>query len=67
MFGIAISWSQARNLQEFIDSTTGVVLAPEVQPAPRQVKALLMGWVFFALFATPSQSQVPILLLGTLE
>ena len=31
------SWSKARNLQEFIDSTTGVVLEPKVQPGPHQV------------------------------
>ena len=38
-----IPWSQAKNSQELIDSTIGVVLAPEVQPEPRQVMALSMG------------------------
>ena len=31
------SWSRARNSQECIDSTTVVVLAPEVQPGPHWV------------------------------
>ena len=42
MFYISSS-SQARNSQELIDGTTGVVLAPEVQPGPHQVMALSMG------------------------
>ena len=50
-------WSWARNSQELIDSTTGVVLAPKVQPGPHQVMALSMGW----MFCHPSQSQIPIL------
>ena len=51
----------ARNSQELIDSTTGVVLAPKVQPGPYQVKELSMGRMFLPSFATPSRSQVPIL------
>ena len=47
--------------------TTGVVLAPEVQPGPHQVKALSMGLMFLSFFATPAKSQVPILQLGMLE
>ena len=39
-------WSWARNLQELINSTTGEVLAPKVQPGTHQVMALLMGWIF---------------------
>ena len=54
-------WSWARNSQELIDSTTGVVLAPKVQPGPHQVMALSMGW----MFCHPSQSQIPILCWST--
>ena len=61
------SWRQARNSQECINSTTGVVLTPEVQPEPDQAIGSINGTDVFALFATPSQSQVPILLLGMLE
>ena len=53
------SWSQARNSQEFIDSTTGVVLAPEVQPEPHQVLALSMGLMFFALFVIQAEAIGP--------
>ena len=47
------SRSQARNSQELINSTTGVVLAPEVQPGPHQVMALSMGQMFLPFFAKP--------------
>ena len=44
------------NSQECIDSTTGVVLAPEVQPGPHQVIGTINETDVFALFATPSRS-----------
>ena len=49
------SWSRARNLHEFIDSTAGVVLAPEVQPGPHQV----LGTVnrTDGLFAIPAEAR----------
>ena len=50
------SWSRARNLHEFIDSTTGVVLAPEVQPGPHQVLGTVNGTDGFALFAIPAEA-----------
>ena len=37
------SWSRTRKLQEFIDSTTSVVLAPKVQPGPHQVVGTVNG------------------------
>ena len=40
---------------------------PEVQPGPHHVLGTVNGIDVFALFATPSQSQVPILQLGMLE
>ena len=51
------SQSQARNLPELVDFTTGpgVVLAPEIQQGAHQVLELTMG------------CQVPILQLGMLE
>ena len=52
------SWNRARNSQECINSTTGVVLAPEVQPGPHQVIITIDGTDVFALFTTPNQSQV---------
>ena len=61
------SWSQARNLQELINSTTGVVLAPEIQPGPHHVFGTVNGTDVFALFCHLSQNQVPILQLGTWE
>ena len=57
-----ISWSRARNLQELIDSTTGVVLAPKVQPAPHQVKVLAVDEMeVFGLFATPAKARSQII------
>ena len=55
------SWGQARNSQQVINSTTGVVLVSEVQPGPYQVFDTVDGTDVFALFATPSQGQIPIL------
>ena len=51
------SWSRARNLQEFIDSTTDVVLAPEVQLEPYQVLGAVNGTDGFALFAIPAEAR----------
>ena len=42
------SWSWARNSLELIDSTTGVVLAPEVQPGPHQIIGTVDGTDVFA-------------------
>jgi hypothetical protein len=41
----------ARNLQELIDSTTGMVYRHliEVQPGTHQVMAVSMGWLFLPL------------------
>ena len=51
------SWSQARNPQELIDSTTGVVLASEVQPGPHQVLGTVNGTDVLAPFATPAEAR----------
>ena len=34
---LAIFLDQARNLQEFINSTTGVILAPNIKLTPHQI------------------------------
>ena len=52
-FSIIISWSRVRNSQELMDSTTGVVLAPKVQPGTYLIMKLLMG----CHFATPAEAR----------
>ena len=47
--------ARARNSQEHIDSASGVVLAPEVQPGPHQIFGTVNGTDVFALFATPAE------------
>ena len=53
--------ARLENLQECTDNTTGVVLAPKVQRGPYQLLSPINCPDVFALFATPSGSQVPIL------
>ena len=48
-----ISWSWARNLQELINSTTGVVLGPKVQPGSHKVIGTVDETDVFALFCHP--------------
>ena len=56
-FESAFSWSQARNSQKHIDSTTGVVLAPEVQPGLHQVISTSDGTdVYLPIYATPAEA-----------
>ena len=49
-----------------INSASGVVLAPEVQPGPPQI-CTVNGTSCYCPFCHPCRSQLPILQLGTLE
>ena len=55
------------NSQEDIDSTTGALLAPEVQPGPHQLFGTANGTDVFALLPSPAEAWSLILQLGMLE